>query len=387
MSSRFLPGCLIGFLTLILAWPLALQPQGRSEKEVKQDLEEIRRQKEKERDRIQESESLKESILGRLEQIDRDIAGTRQEISRLKSRRARLKKEIGEIQKRIAENQKALDAQKEYLSRRLRARYQFGELGTLKVTMSSSSIAELTKRQKFLDLVFEQDQATIAQYRETLAALEADRKKLLQSEAELRQNEAEQRAAQERLLQEKADQEKLLASVKEDKMTHLRSLAELEQAEKDLGKILSGLAQRSSGPEGEGLALFKGSLCYPVPGTVEEGFGEKENPRFHTVTFRKGIDLRAPAGSPIRAIHAGTVLFAEWFRGYGKLLILDHGAGYYSLYAHADSLFKSVGDPVKQGEVIGTVGDTGSLKGAYLYFELRFHSQPLDPAPWLDPDC
>ena len=387
MSRRSLPGGRVGFLILILAWPLALQPQGRSEKEVQQDLEEIHRQKEQEQDRVQESENRQESILGRLEQIERDVIKTRQEINRLKSRRSRLKKEIAEIQKRIAEDQKALDAQKQYLSRRLRARYQFGELGTLKVTMSSSSIADLTKRQKFLDLIFEQDQATMAKYRETLAALEASRKKLEQNEAELRKNEAEQRAGQQRLLKEKAEQENLLASVQEDKKAHLRSLAELEQAEKDLEKIMGGFSGRFSGSEGEGLARFKGSLCYPVPGAVEEDFGEKENPRFHTVTFRKGIDLRAPAGSPIRAIHAGTVLFADWFRGYGKLLILDHGSGYYSLYAHADSLFKSVGDPVKQGEVIGKVGDTGSLKGAYLYFELRYHSQPLDPLPWLDPDC
>lgn len=386
----FSPGRLMRravWLALVLAWPALLQPQGRSEEQVKQDLEEVRRQLELERKRVQESKGREESLLDRLDQIERELRNTRQEISRLKTRREQLRKEISATQRRINENQAALSAQKAYLGRRLRARYQFGELGVLKVVMSSHSLAELTKRQKFLDLIFEQDQATITRFRETLARLEADRAQLEQTEAELRQNELDRRAAEQRLTQEKTRQEKLLTAVKQDLQTHLRALAELEQSRLELEQILSGFDRKTAGHEGEGMGRFKGALCFPVRGVVEEGFGEKENPRFHTVTFRKGIDLRAPAGTPIRAIYPGTVLFADWFRGYGQLLILDHGFGYYSLYAHADTLYKSVGEPVKQGEVIGTVGETGSLKGAYLYFELRFRSQPLDPLPWLDPNC
>jgi murein hydrolase activator len=376
-----------GTLALALALPVVVHAQGRSETEVQQDLDSIRRQIEEQRSRIEKSDSQQESILTRLEKTDRDITKTRVEINRLQRRRAKLKKEVQEIQTRIAQNQKALADQQKWVARRLRARYQFGELGTLKVIMSSDSIADLTKRQKFLDLVFDQDSVILDHYRQTLAALEADRARLQKAEAELLKNEADRRAAEQRLVQQKKDQQAVLLSVKDEKKDHLKVLAELEESEKDLEKILSGLSRRAPSSPSEDLALFKGSLCYPVKGTVEEGFGQKENPRFHTMTFRKGIDLRAPAGAPIRSIHAGTVLFADWFRGYGKLLILDHGNGYYSLYAHADALTKSVGDEVKKGEVIGSVGDTGSLKGPYLYFELRLHSQPLDPVPWLDAKC
>jgi septal ring factor EnvC (AmiA/AmiB activator) len=113
------------------------------------------------------------------------------------------------------------------------------------------------------------------------------------------------------------------------------------------------------------------------------GFGKVVNPRFNTVTVQKGLDIRAPEGAPVTAVAPGKVVYAGWLRGYGNLLVLDHGGGYHSLVAHLAELGKAVGDGVQRGELLGTVGDTGSLKGAYLYFELRKRGQAVDPAPWL----
>jgi septal ring factor EnvC (AmiA/AmiB activator) len=116
---------------------------------------------------------------------------------------------------------------------------------------------------------------------------------------------------------------------------------------------------------------------------VEVGFGKVVNPLFNTVTVQKGLDIRAPEGAPVRAVAAGTVVYAGWLRGYGNLLILDHGGGYHSLMAHLATLGPAPGAEVQAGEEVGTVGDTGSLKGAYLYFEIRKSGQAVDPGPWL----
>jgi septal ring factor EnvC (AmiA/AmiB activator) len=100
--------------------------------------------------------------------------------------------------------------------------------------------------------------------------------------------------------------------------------------------------------------------------------------------FKNGIDIQAPLGAPIRAVKGGTTLFAGWFKGYGNMVILDHGDNYCTVYTHAQELFKTKGDAVKPGEVIGTVGDTCSLDGPKLHFEIRHHGKPVDPLKWIE---
>jgi septal ring factor EnvC (AmiA/AmiB activator) len=104
---------------------------------------------------------------------------------------------------------------------------------------------------------------------------------------------------------------------------------------------------------------------------------------FRTATFRKGIDFAAPAGASVRAVAPGEVRFAGWFRGYGKMVIVDHGEGYFTVSAHLDEIQVAVGDEVQADRALGTVGDTGSLAGPLLYFEIRHGSEPLDPSRWL----
>ena len=118
-------------------------------------------------------------------------------------------------------------------------------------------------------------------------------------------------------------------------------------------------------------------------GRIEAHFGRAVDPRFGTVTLQTGIDVRAPTGTPVRAVWDGKIAHAGWFRGFGNLLIVDHGGGVFSLMAHLDQLQKALGDAVRAGEQVGTVGETGSLKGPYLYFELRDGQKPLDPELWL----
>jgi septal ring factor EnvC (AmiA/AmiB activator) len=125
-------------------------------------------------------------------------------------------------------------------------------------------------------------------------------------------------------------------------------------------------------------------LLFPVEsGRIEARFGRSVDERYGTVTLQRGIDVRCDEGTPVRAIHAGRIVHAGWFHGYGNLIIVDHGEGYFSLMAHLGTLARAKGDDVRRGDVVGTVGDSGSLKGTYLYFELRQGQTPLDPEQWL----
>jgi murein DD-endopeptidase MepM/ murein hydrolase activator NlpD len=112
-------------------------------------------------------------------------------------------------------------------------------------------------------------------------------------------------------------------------------------------------------------------------------FGPQVHPRFGTRTFRNGVDIEAAEGTEVQAVYAGQAVYTGWFKGYGNLIILDHGNDYYTLYAHVSDILVREGDDVRQGQRIGTVGDTGSLAGPRLYFEVRYQSKPQDPADWL----
>ena len=112
-------------------------------------------------------------------------------------------------------------------------------------------------------------------------------------------------------------------------------------------------------------------------------FGPQTHPRFGTETLRTGIDIEAPEGAPIRAVAAGSVAYRGWLKGYGNLLVLDHGDGYHTLYAHASQVLVDEGDQVKVGELIGRVGETGSVEGPRLYFEVRYQGRAEDPGLWL----
>ncbi len=131
----------------------------------------------------------------------------------------------------------------------------------------------------------------------------------------------------------------------------------------------------------------RGHLPFPTKGIIEVGFGKVVNPKFNTVTVQKGVDFRAREGSPVAAVAAGTVAFAGWLKGYGNLVIVDHGGGYHTLSAHLATLGVEAGSLVEPGAALGTVGDTGSLKGPYLYFEIRQKGRAIDPARWLDEEA
>ena len=122
----------------------------------------------------------------------------------------------------------------------------------------------------------------------------------------------------------------------------------------------------------------------PVKGKILSAFGPYKNRQFNVINFRNGIDIQAERGEPVRAVCKGKVVFAAWFKGYGNMIIIEHGNCFHTVYANIEELFKKVGQGVQTGEVVATVGDTGSETGSKLYFEIRKDRKPVDPLKWID---
>ncbi|MCM2334701.1 MAG: peptidoglycan DD-metalloendopeptidase family protein, partial [Anaeromyxobacteraceae bacterium] len=183
------------------------------------------------------------------------------------------------------------------------------------------------------------------------------------------------------------ERQALLAALRQARAFQERSAAEAAGQARRLAAFVSTLPPpRGGGGKGSAFAARKGKLAPPADGPVSVGFGKVVNPKFNTVTVQNGIDIEAPAGAPVHAVAPGRVVHAGWFKGYGNLVIVDHGGGYHTLVAHLATMRTAQGEDVDAGSVLGTVGDSGSLKGPYLYFELRERGKPIDPRAWLRPE-
>jgi septal ring factor EnvC (AmiA/AmiB activator) len=189
------------------------------------------------------------------------------------------------------------------------------------------------------------------------------------------------------LAEERRAKRRVAKQLLEDRTRERSALVELETAARALEQTLSGLDDDDDpGPAPAiSFASLRGSLAHPVDAPIVQGFGRVVDAEHQTLTFRKGVEYQAPLGETVRAVADGRVRFAGWFRGYGRLIILDHGDSYYSVSGHLDAMEVAAGESVESSDAIGEVGETGSLRGPLLYFELRQGSEPLDPALWLAP--
>ncbi len=269
------------------------------------------------------------------------------------------------------------------LGPRLKALYRLSREDRVSRLVSAKDFSTLVKRERGLstlvagDLEQLESLAKISRY-QRLTATRLER--LLEtSQAIEKVMVFEQQLAKSR----KARFLELLAQTTAEEKRVSRVIAELEREDKQLTAFVGDMKSAAT----SGFRSRKGHLPLPVlNGLVEVGFGKVVNPRFNTVTVQKGIDIRAGLGAKVLSVGVGTVAFSGWLKGYGNLVIVDHGDGYHSLYAHLAHSLVEAGNEVEEGEEIAAVGDTGSLKGAFLYFEIRKQGQAIDPAPWIEAD-
>ncbi|MCI0450791.1 MAG: peptidoglycan DD-metalloendopeptidase family protein, partial [Candidatus Latescibacteria bacterium] len=198
--------------------------------------------------------------------------------------------------------------------------------------------------------------------------------------------EARERETQQ-LQYSKKQRQTVLAGIRSEKSKHAKAIEDLEAAQAELQALIDDIIARGTAgkdlpPTGE-FAAMKGRLLWPVAGKIIRGFGKHTHPKYGTVTMNNGVDIRAPAGAPIVAVATGVVEFVDWIDAFGKCVILNHGGGFYTLYAHVATTMVAQGQKVGRGQAIAEVGDTGSLEGYVCHFEVRRGRLAMNPAEWL----
>ncbi len=355
-------------------------------------LEKLTREIEEKRKHAEEAEKKRESLLQTLQDLDERLLRSRQERQAIDQQLKRKDQEIEAITARIAAMRARMAERKGSILARLRVQYMEGRLGHLKSLLAAQSLADLQRRFQYLSAVSQLEYDLMEGYRIDLIELEeAERQRARAREEMLGFKQRVERSLAE--IQEAKQQKRVfLAKLTREKASYDRAVEELEKSaarvDQLLKKLLKDLEDRRRAAarppaEPKGPHPARGVLPWPAEGEVVSFFGRQKHPQFDTYVERKGIEIRTDEGSAIRAVMAGHVAFADWLKGYGLVLILDHGNGFFSLYAHASKLLAKVGDLVQAGQVIGETGDTGLTGDSTLYFELRQGAEPVDPLAWL----
>jgi len=374
-------------LVLAAALVLTIVPHSLRAQDRSDELERLREQIERSRERVGAHEADERALLEQLEEVDRSLQSVVRERREAREVVATARARLADLEPRLERAKATLATTQRALSARAVALYRGGEIGPLRVLFSAGSLADLLARASALRVLVRHDAALVARHgeeRDRLAALQAESRAAL---AERERADAELTRVAARLEAERAGKGTILARVREDRTTERRLLLELEQAAQALEETIRTLgarsARESSGVAGSGFAGRQGRLRRPVAAAVAAAFGRVVDPEFQTATMRNGVDFAATAGTPVATVAPGVVRFAGWFRGYGRIVIVDHGDGFHTVSGHLDEIHVTVDDPVEEGQSLGTVGETGSLGGPSLYFELRRDGRPVDPERWL----
>lgn len=329
------------------------------------------------------------NIINNLNQIDLSLNTARKKASESNTDLITLEKQISETTVASKDLVKKIEENEVYAAKRLVSLYKLNWLGRLNVLASAESLFDLFQRKKNLELILSHDQNTREnllknklELQRLLVRLNTQKKEKLSLEDDL-EEQIQIMAAK------RAQRASLLDDIRSQRTLEMAAIESLKQAAKNLNLIIKSLSsaavpsdQIKKKPAKDFTAL-KGLLNMPVKGKIKYFFGPYKNSKFNVVNFRSGIVIQADRGEPIRAVFDGKILYASWFKGYGNMIIVDHGDNYYTVYAHAQELFASKGDIVEKGEVVATVGDTDSLIGPNLHFEVRHHGKPVDPLKWI----
>jgi len=320
------------------------------------------------------------SLLGEVEQLELELRLRTDELTEIQLTLKRTRAELDAAVARVARLEQSLALARPALAAHARALYKLGDMSYLRLLLSIDKPSDFFRGYRFVSTLARNDNARVAAFRRDLETLGEEKASLERRTKESIELRNRLQSARRSLDQQRARKTDLLTSLVERKETNAAYVEELAQAEGRLQQMLGGLAG------GEAVAVpmgaFRGSLPWPVEGKVLAGFGRRKHPRFDTYTVHNGLEIDAAPGAPVRAVHEGTVVYADRFRGYGLLVVVDHGGKHHSLYAQLGDAAVSQGQPVAAGDVVGTTGEGGS-EGPGLYFEMRYQGRAEDPADWL----
>jgi septal ring factor EnvC (AmiA/AmiB activator) len=311
--------------------------------------------------------------------VERELAAQNVELERGRA-------ELAGIQAEIRTIREGIDRERDAMERTLATLYKYGRVDFFQFLVRARDIETYASESKHLALLARGQDQIVAGYLDSLERLRTAESALESKQTELATMARAAKLKRQELETEARKNATMVQEIRQNRTTYNQALKELSESAEELRRLLDKIISQEWTLPAAWVPLYerRGRLPWPIEGRVITAFGFERNPNFKTVVMNQGVEISpGPGKSLILAVHPGKVVYADYFQGYGNLLIVDHGMTYYTLYGHCAEFLAAVGDMVQAGQPLAVVGDTGSLKGECLYFEIRYKTKALDPLQWL----
>ena len=360
-------------------------------------LKELRSRIDKLQRQLTESEETKSEAADSLRESERAISHANRRLFELAGQQRTLRETLSRLEQDKSRTLDSADSQHALLAKQLYQQYLSGQPEALRLVLNRQDPNEIAREMHYLSYIYRARAEVIASLRADASDLERLSAEVQAKSRELSSLQSDEAGQRKQLQQQRLQHATMLKQASNQIARQRSEISHLRRNEERLARLVERLARELARPtkrdgrarndplpeplrSGERWSGLKGRLRLPVIGELADRFG---SPRADSGLSSKGLFIAARQGQEVRAVAAARVVFADWLRGFGNLMILDHGGGYMSLYGNNDALFRQVGDIVKAGDPIAAVGATGGNPETGLYFELRFQGKPFDPLTWI----
>jgi len=343
----------------------------------------------------EEIDNLQKKEIGYLEtlhKIEKLLQDAGKELQTIEKDLELVQKGIKTAKDEVVIEKEKLKEKTKLLESRLREIYKHSLTGYLEIIFNSQSFSDFLTRFRYIKNILSLDAKVINDIRQQMKKIEENKINLENREEILSLLKKEVEKEKENIEFSIKAKKSIIDKIGSQKETYLKSLKELEQSSQEIKSIIERIYKQQEGDSKKAsqkevptitLQPKKGILTLPVQGKLISEYGRQKNNEFNTYTFNSGIDISAPLGQVVHAAGSGEVIYTGNIKGYGQIIIIDHGGRTTTLYAHLSKILIDIGDKVKKGQSIGQVGDSGGVSSTRLHFEVRVEGKPTDPMNWL----
>jgi septal ring factor EnvC (AmiA/AmiB activator) len=333
--------------------------------------------------RMRSIEDERNSLAEELRDAEQKIGKVAMRLRELNGKLGRRRRNLETLRKRESQQQAAFSDQRQQLARQLLAAYAMGRQERLKLLLNQQEPARISRMLTYYDYFNRARVMRLREIEKVLRELRATQAQIVRDEGRLRRLQAAELAERDDLQQQQAQRRQVLNKLAAELQQQGDEIGRLQQNEKRLSKLLSEIEQALADvpdiiPADRRFEQRRGRMSWPTKGWIARAFG---SPRLGGLRW-DGVIIEAPEGQEVKAVHRGRVAYADWLRGFGLLLIIDHGDGWMSLYGHNQSLFREAGDWVESDEPVASLGVSGGRTTPAIYFGIRHAGRPVDPLRW-----
>ena len=344
---------------------------------------ELSKQIKKYKQQIKDMGAKVEGLLTKVNTLQLDESAARQELTVLELQNKKIQENITVLDANIKDEQIKINELSAQMRHRVLDMYKYGEAERMRMMFASRSVFEAVETAHLLGIVTEKDGEILSQLYSRVQNLDLSKQTMDEQQLKLKEKTEEVQNQRDKYKKSIKDTRKFINSLQREQELAEKAVWEAEQAQKQAGQMIASLQKKRAGSK-KSYVSGRGSMFdWPVRGVIASNYGYRIHPILKRKILHTGIDIAAPNGTPVKAPAGGEVIYNGWLRGYGRVVVLDHGRGYSTLYAHLSASLVKEGQVVKEGATFAKVGKTGNTTGYHLHFEVRVFGTPDNPIKFL----